>query len=114
MYDEDRAKCPEKEKQDARQKHDGKSDERKQNERGTNKEPDNPHEDVDDDVGEKVRWVFEDIDLSLLQTLERRNPAHDDIRNREKVIDEPQIVPPYMHNIEIGNTVVPQEIIAEH
>jgi hypothetical protein len=79
---------------------------------GPYKKPDDAHYDIHNKIRKEIFRMSYDIHLLLLKPSPRRKPCHKDIRDREKMIDEPKIVPPDMENIDERIAVMPDQIIS--
>ena len=91
--------------------HEAKSDDRNTNDGCTNKKTDNTHDHIHEHVAEVCTRILDETNLVLLESLEGREHMRNHLRDSKKVVDEPDIVPPDIHNIRVGNTVVPNKII---
>jgi len=114
MTDEDGKRGPEDEKEDADTNDKEEAEERHDEEREPNRSADQPHHEVHEKITEEFFRVTEDVHFAFFEASEGRKERHDHLRNRKKMVDEPEIIQPDPKEIGVRGAVMPYEIISRY
>jgi hypothetical protein len=113
MCDDERKNDPQNNKKYSADDRNEKSTQCNEQECGSDNKSDHAHHDIHENVRKEILSMRQNIRLLFLKPLPRREPRHEHLRNREKMIDEPEIIPPDMKNIRERITVMPYQIIPD-
>jgi hypothetical protein len=109
---DEREKKPKNSKKKSHNNNDKKSTESNKQERSPNDKSNNAHNNIYHEIRKKIFGALQNVYLFFLEPLPWCEPCHKHIRNREKMIDEPEIIPPNMQNINKCTAIVPYQIIS--